>query len=424
MHCLPDRFSVGFFLVEKNVIDDSPTYQRESGIWSTEKQQLFVDSLFNRYDIPKIYLHDLRGKGSRFKFAVIDGKQRLHTLWQFLDSKLPLADDFELYEPEGRPAPKPGSTFKQMSPDWQEIFKTKMIDVVLVQNAEEDDIEDLFSRLNNGEPLNAAEKRNAMGGDMTKLIRDVSELPFFKSNLDFSNKRFQYYEVAVKLLLIEKAQDAGGDPFCDLKKKFLDKLVKENKTMTKALRDGLLSRVEAQTRSLRRVFTKADPLLSKQASPPLYYLFIKIMEREYAHKDLFARLKIFLADFHAKRAANLLKKEDDRDTNLIEFGRLIQQGTNDLNSLRARVSILRRYFLQEFPDVAVRDKKRAFSEEERIAIWLLSGKQCSKCKVQLKELSDMQADHQRQWAHGGPTTLQNGRALCENCNIAEAGKVA
>ena len=111
MHCVPDHFSVGYFLVEKNVIDDEPTYQRESGVWSTEKQQLFIDSLFNRYDIPKIYLHDLRGKDPKFKFAVIDGKQRLHTIWQFLDNALPLADDFELYEPDGRTPPKPGSTF-------------------------------------------------------------------------------------------------------------------------------------------------------------------------------------------------------------------------------------------------------------------------------------------------------------------------
>ena len=55
--------------------------ERESGVWSTEKKQLFLDSLFNGFDIPKIYLHDLRGNDPRYDFAVIDGKQRLHAIW-------------------------------------------------------------------------------------------------------------------------------------------------------------------------------------------------------------------------------------------------------------------------------------------------------------------------------------------------------
>jgi hypothetical protein len=423
MHCVPDRFSVGKFLVEKNVIQDQPAYQRESGIWSDEKQQLFIDSLLNKYDIPKLYLHDLRGKDPKFKFAVVDGKQRLHAVWRFLNSNLALASDFELYEPEGRTPPLGGLYFKDLSPDWQDLFKSILLDVVLIQNADEDDIEDLFSRLNNGEPLNAAEKRNAMGGDMTKLIRDVAGLDFFKERLGFSNRRYQHMEVAAKLLLIENAESSGAEPFCDLKKRFLDKLVRDGMSLSKAARDGLQSRVEKQLRSLARVFSKNDPLLGKQAYPPLYYLFVKIMERDYAHKDLYSRIKSFLPQFHERRAANLLKSEEDRDSVLIEFGRLMQQGTNDLNSLKERVATLRRYFLLEFPDTAVRDRKRTFSEDERLVIWLRAGKKCQKCGSELRELSDMQADHHRQWAHGGETSLANGRALCESCNLEEAKKV-
>jgi hypothetical protein len=421
MHCLPDRFTVGYFLVEKNVINDEPPYQRESGIWSDEKQQLFIDSLFNRYDIPKIYLHDLRGgKDPKYKFAIVDGKQRLHALWRFLDSKLPLASDFELYEPEGRVAPQGGAHFKELGNDWREIFKAKALDVVLIQNADDDDIEDLFSRLNNGEPLNAAEKRNAMGGAFTRLIRDVAEHPFFTQTLAFSNRRYQHLEVAAKFLLIEKTEASGAEPFCDLKKRFLDKLVRDNATMTKATRDGLYKRVESQLKSLRRVFAKKDPLLGKQAYPPLYYLFIKLIERDYAHRDLYSRIKSFLPAFHDKRASNLQKKEEERDPVLIEFGRLMQQGTNDLNSLKARVATLRRYFLQEYPDTTLRDRKRAFSEDERLVIWLRAGKKCMKCGSPIPELDEMQADHHRQWAHGGSTSLENGRCLCESCNLEEA----
>ena len=424
MHCISEKFTVGTFLVERNVVNDSPVYQRESGVWSDEKHQLFLDSLFNGYDIPKLYLHDLRGKDSRYKFAVIDGKQRLHAIWNFLDGIKSLADDFSLTDPGGRIPPKPGVKYSELSTDWQEIFKAKTLDVVLVQNADEDDIEELFSRLNNGEPLTAAEKRNAMGGDMSKLVRDTAKEPFFTERLRFKNTRYQHLEVAAKFLLIEKTESDGAGPFVDLKKRFLDQLVKNNKSMTKAASEKLMKSVKAQLRTVSRVFQKSDPLLQKQAYAPMYYLFIKVMNQEYASKTLFSDMRMFLEKFHASRASNLEKNEEERDPVLIEFGRLMQQGTNDLNSLKERVSILRRYFLQEKPGVEVKDKKREFTEEERLAIFILSGKKCANCGIEFKDISEMHADHKMQWAHGGSTSLTNGRALCEQCNKALAEKVS
>ena len=80
MHCITDHMTVSTFLVERNVIDESPPYQRQGAIWSTEKRQLFVDSILNNFDVPKIYLHDLRGHDPVVKFAVIDGKQRLDAI--------------------------------------------------------------------------------------------------------------------------------------------------------------------------------------------------------------------------------------------------------------------------------------------------------------------------------------------------------
>ncbi|MFC2033752.1 HNH endonuclease [Chloroflexota bacterium] len=126
----------------------------------------------------------------------------------------------------------------------------------------------------------------------------------------------------------------------------------------------------------------------------------------------------FLDSFQVLRIQNLELPEDDRDPVLVEFGRLMQQGTNDLNSLSGRVNTLTRYFLQDNPDIQIRDAQRAFSEEERIAIWILCGKKCSECGKDL-ELDEMQADHQQQWAHGGPTTLENGQSLCASCNAAK-----
>lgn len=425
MHCTSKPMNIGLLIVERNVINDNPEYQREAGVWSPEKQQLFLDSIFNNIDIPKIYFHDLRGGKGKFHYAVIDGKQRLHAIWDFVNGDTKLADDFAIRELREDAEPLAGgSKFQELSQGWQETFKSKALDIVLVQNANVDDIEELFSRLNNGEPLNAAEKRNAIGGAMCTLIRNVAQDHFFKVKIPSGNDRYQHYELSAKLILIEKNQHDGGDGFCDLKKKFLDKLAKDNKIMSASATKDLHDLVAAQLNTVSRVFVEKDPLLSKQAAIPVYYLFVKIMVGEYAGKELYASLKKFLQDFNAKRLMNLAKPEEERDQALLEFGRLMQQGTNDLNSLRSRVSILRRFFLIDYPDTPLRDKRREFTEEERTALYYLSNRRCQKCETEFGDISEMEADHKLQWAHGGPTSLKNGRALCSNCNKAEAQRVS
>lgn len=413
--------TIGKFLVERNVINDSPPYQRESGIWSLEKQQLFLDSLFNDFDVPKIYLHDISGEKGRFTYTVIDGKQRLTTIWDFLDDKITLASDFELYDAvKAKAHPiKPGVAYSKLSDWWKETFKNTSLAVTLVAHADEEDIEELFSRLNNGEPLSASEKRNAKAGAMVSLIRDVAGLKFFRDRVSFSNKRLQHHEVAAKFLLIEHSERTKGEPFCDLKKRFLDQLVDQHKTMSSAEAQKMKAAVESSLKKLVRLFSKKDPLLGKQAYPPLYYLFVKVIEKEYADKELYSRMKKFLSDFQLLRLQNLQKKEDDREQVLTEFSAHMQQGTNDLNSLRQRVATMRRFFLLKNNDVSLRDKKRTFSPEERVVIYLLADKVCAKCKKQIPTLDEMEADHQRQWAHGGETTLINARCLCESCNQEE-----
>jgi len=315
MYCKSDGMSIGKFLVERNVIDESPKYQRESGIWSPDKQQLFLDSLFNEFDVPKIYLHELRGKNSRYHFAIIDGKQRLHAIWRFLNGEIALAQDFDLYDKvKAKEHPiKPSSKYADLSPWWQETFKNTSLTVTFVHNADEEDIEELFSRLNNGEPLSAAEKRNAKAGEMVELIREVSKMSFFTQRVTFGNKRLQHHEVAAKFLLIELTEETTGDPFSDLKKRFLDKMVDNNRHLSSALRERLLKRVGESIKRLNRVFTKSDPLLSKQAYGPVYYLFLKVMTREYAHPDMYSRLRTFIEGFHAELRTNLEKKEEERD---------------------------------------------------------------------------------------------------------------
>lgn len=406
MHCLSQSFTVGRYLVRRNVINESPDYQRESGIWSDDKKQLLIDSIVNDYDIPKIYMHDLRGTHPTQEFAIIDGKQRLDAIWGFLDDEFALGDLGE----------NSGKYFSELSGSEQEEFKAKELSTVLVQNAETEDIEELFSRLNNGEPLNAAEKRNAFGGDMAKLIAGIATDDFFVKKVKFSGKRFSYYEASIKLLLIEATVIGGGSPYCDLKKKFLDKLTLDNKHMEQSAVDTLTAAVSKRLTLMGRIFQDYDSLLDKQAYIPMYYLLVRHLFDAYANSSLATHIYQSLESFKSQRAANLKKPEEDRDPVLAEFGRLMQQGTNDRASIETRVSILSRFFITEHPDVKARDPKRLFNDDERHVLWISAGKKCQECEVSLPELALMQADHKVPHSEGGTTQLSNGQCLCFDCN--------
>lgn len=425
--CIPlNDYNVAKLSIEKAVINDSPEYQRESGVWSVAKQQLFIDTILNRFDVPKLYFHDVSKDKTPFKFAVIDGKQRVHAIWNFLAGQFPLGASVEVPE-EDRTITKQqaaeGATCTTLHEYWIERIRSFPLPIVLIQDASEYEIEELFSRLNNGEVLSGAEKRNAMGGKMSALIRKVAQdEKFFKEITAFPTKRLQHYEAAAKFLLMEKnAIDSNGEIYCILKKKFLDAMVLDNREIRDADCNKLEKAVGKVLNLMCRVFGKKDPLLKRLSTPQLYYASCRETCANYGHKILYQKLRQFYANFQVERTKNLeIMEEDERNPTLLDFDRLMSQN-NDKISMRRRVEILTQYFLKWNPSVS-RKGKRNFAPEERLAILTLGGDKCANCGKKIS-LDEMDADHKKAFAHGGPTTIENARALCVSCNRGEKVQV-
>ena len=170
---------------ERELINISPEYQRQGGIWNLEKKQLLIDSILNDYDIPKLYFHSLTSQqkidsNTDFDYAIIDGRQRIETIWGFIDGDFPLSEDFAYQADTKVNAAK--LTYQDLAKEYPKIkirFDSYTLPVTLVETEDIDLIEDMFSRLNEAVPLNGAEKRNSFGGPMAKTIREVASHIFF-----------------------------------------------------------------------------------------------------------------------------------------------------------------------------------------------------------------------------------------------------
>lgn len=331
---------------ERDEINMNPDYQRMGGVWTLDKRRLLIDSILNDYDLPKIYFHELSNDeftSTNFRYAVIDGRQRLESIWGFMDGEFTLSPDFEYQRDTS--ISLAGLSYEDIAKKHPRIrvkFDSFVLPVVTV-SIEGDDldlIEDMFSRLNEAVPLNAAEKRNAIGGDLVKAIAEISGNAFFTHKVKFRNNRFQHREVAARFLLIEDSLSTVNPQIVDTKKVYLDNLARKYHNGNTEFVEILKNSVSTVINTMNGEFTFADELLAAQGILVVYYLLFRdaiAIDKT----ELISRGK--LLEFRKKLSENrelAAKNYEGASFDLLEFDRLNQQGTNDASSIRERCRIL------------------------------------------------------------------------------------
>lgn len=327
---------------EREEIKLDPPYQRMGGVWTPEKKQLLIDSILNDYDIPKIYFH-VYGREekteSSISYSVIDGRQRLEAIWQFIEGEFNLSNGFE-YQRDPN-VNLSGLGYEDIAKEYPRIriqFDSFVLPIVGVSTDDEELIEDMFSRLNEAVPLNAAEKRNALGGAGVRAIRDVAAHNFFTSKIKFTNKRYQHLEVAARLLLVESTLQEANK-LIDTKKVYLDKFAIDNSNNAAQLND-LKNKVKNILNIMANLFTDYDDLLRAQGNMVVFYLLFR---KAIFLDELNNITRRKLLDFRDSLTENRNTAENDffeARFDLLEYDRLTQQGTNDASNIRERFRIL------------------------------------------------------------------------------------
>lgn len=327
---------------ERNEIDLEPEYQRKGNIWSLEKKQLLIDSIINNYDIPKIYFHELNN--NKFEYSVIDGRQRLETIWGFMNGEFPLSDDFKYFRDENLNLKS--LTYNDLAKEFPKIrinFDSFNLPIIIVQTEDIDLIEDMFSRLNEAVPLNAPEKRNAIGGNAVKAIRELINNEFFNKKIKINNNRYQHHEVCAKLLYLEDCINKEKK-IIDTSKSFLDKFVEYYKTNETSNIDIYKNYVNDTLETLNYIFSDNDKLLKRQGDIPIYYLLVKDAKNQNKISNINRQRIVEFQDKVENVAKLSFENIKEEDYIYFDYFSNTQQGTNNSSNIRARIQILEDFF--------------------------------------------------------------------------------
>lgn len=398
----------------KNAIDATPDYQRPPA-WNLKQKQLLIDSVLRGFDVPKMYWHRL-AKGENFKFAVIDGQQRLRTIWEFCANEFPIAKNADPIDDELIA----GKRYSELDIDLMSKFDIYPIDIVIVeeavQNEDEDEIRDMFLRLQNGTTLKAQEKRNAMPGQLRDFVKDLAKHPFFDS-CKFTNSRFTFDHIAAQMVCLE---EAGGP--ANARDSDLNRLYEDNGHFDPNGKLG--KKVRRALDYLKRAFPEKTPELERYNAITLYCLASTLLEA-YVHQGTEKQLADWFVRFETERRQQNNLSEDQRDPQLIDYLRLTSYSTDAAESIRGRLEVMERLFFLAFPEIELLDTSRIFTPEQRLAIFRKDAGRCQlkiTCDGEKLNWGEWHADHIMPHSKGGMTIVSNGQAACPGCNLVKSNK--
>ena len=378
-------------------IELSPEYQRGK-VWSKDKQQLLMDTILKKMHIPPIYFRVLENN----YYECVDGQQRLTAIFDFFDGKFALS---KKYSGELR-----GMSYNDLPNKTRDNFDDFEIIVFELSNASDDEIREMFDRLQRGMPLTAGEKLNAKSGKIHSFISNLTQSKFFSEIVNVRNYRGAYYQICSQILALEMFG------IKDVKFKVLEELHNEYKDFDENSKEAV--QVKKAINFLIRSFETKIPELHTRAGIVSLYLLVSQLMKEYSLKDKEKIIKEFVIDFQ-----NKLRQAEEKEDNveLIKFLNAISHSSDSANSIKTRNEVLTNYFLLFAKNLEPLDQNRGFTEVERIAIYRKNNGICQKCKNKV-EYKDYHADHSIPHTRGGKTTVENGQVLCNKCNLSKGAR--
>ena len=390
-----------------------PSYQRKF-VWDHKKASLLIESILLNIPIPIVYL----AATSDNKINVIDGQQRLTSIFGFIDGRLPDGKEFKLTglkvftELENKKFVELDESLQSKIQDY--TFRT----ITFSADSDPDLQYEIFSRLNTGSvALNPQELRNCVNkGKFNDLIKELAADKEFLSLLGLSepHKRMTDVELVLRFVAFyEKSYLNYKSPI----KKFLNDTMRDNSTLS-AEKEAMI----------RKAFKNAVTNLTSLLGDNSFRRFkLNGKEGEWEKNRLNKALYDILMDSMARHDTNVIMRHLDAIKEAYielmvsnqDFIESIMIRTSDKTMVNKRFKIWNNVL-----DEIIHDDKadtRCFSKAFKQKLFDASPT-CAICGQSIASIDDSAVDHIEQYWMGGKTIPENARLTHRYCNWSRSRK--
>ena len=157
-------------LHKRELLDLDPPYQRRA-VWNKKFKEFFIETVLLQYPAPPIFLHENIKPDGTAVYSVIDGKQRLTTVFEFTDDSFPVSQDSVL-------EPFRGKLFSELDDGDRRRFWGYEFLVEFIPTIDRQTLNNIFDRINrNVARLTRQELRHAKyDGAFAKASEEMTEL--------------------------------------------------------------------------------------------------------------------------------------------------------------------------------------------------------------------------------------------------------
>lgn len=305
----------------------SPKYQRDDA-WDGKRRQKFVLSILQGYDIPKVYLRE-----TATQFEVVDGKQRLTTLTNYLNDLFDLPRGIALIR--GYDVSK--KSYSELPEELREVIGQFKIDATIYADITELDTEEIFARLQLGAALNAQEKRNASSTPLSDFIRDITGFLFFTDKIPLENKRYVHNQIAYQTLAIFEA----GIPM-NINSGALDRFTSLHRELTHG--EEAADQYKLVLTDFSKQFANQSSSLARYNLVPLFLLAKKLLE-EGSYTDYVVHIGDWLNEFQSKKEEEQTLADSRKNAKWRNYLRALYHHTDTAESIRVRADWMYKDFM-------------------------------------------------------------------------------
>ena len=414
---------------KKDFLKINPEYQR-GAVWKKPQKQLLIDSIMRGYSVPAFYFHKkteaIHMAGVNTSLYIVDGQQRINAISEFV------GDAFKLLDPakaKGFPdfaknehCPWAGKSFPDLSEELRQKFIGQKVIVYEITDGSDDEVRDLFIRLQAGTSLTDQEKRDAWPGNFTNFILSLGGKTGMRAGHDFftgliKKKESDRRQLAAQITLLFITWYDKKE-VVDIKSQNIDSFYRANVGFNEYGEHA--ERLRKILDCVVNIMPRKTDLLAHEAIHLV--LFVSSLMGNYAddwRNQLFDAVEKFREE--CKKAKGIRKKTGEIVPYMERYVSLAGSQSNQVSNITMRHV----FFVQEmsnFMNLAKKDDKRNYDSMERECIYLRDHGECQVCVMNKRKdlvpgnLVDMEIHHVVPHSEGGKTSFDNGALVHRSCH--------